>query len=68
MVVHKSRSFREAEEWDVDQQLSMTPEKRRATARELQLRFYGDRVPDVRESRIARFLRPGSGGDSSRIP
>lgn len=46
-VFHKSRSFEEAEEWDVEQQLTMTPEQRQAAARELKRRFYGDNRPDV---------------------
>jgi len=60
--VHKSRSFREAEEWDVAQQLFMTPEERRKVARELQKRFYGSLCPDVRESCVVRVLHPGAGG------
>ena len=62
IAVHKSRSFREAQEWDVAQQLSMTPEKRREAARELQRRFYGLQCPDVRASRAVRVLHPGAGG------
>jgi hypothetical protein len=60
--VHKSRSSREAEEWDVAQQLSMTPEKRREAARELQSRFFGLQCPDVRASWAVRVLHPGAGG------
>ena len=34
-IVHISRSFEEAEQWDIEQNLSMTPEERLAAAREL---------------------------------
>ena len=44
-VVHKARSHAEAEEWDIAQQLQMTPDERRRAARELRRRFYGDAVP-----------------------
>jgi hypothetical protein len=50
-VVHKSRSFAEAEEWDIAQQLGLTPEQRQAIARELKRRFWGDKRPDVRATR-----------------
>ena len=62
---HKSHSFREAEEWDIAQQLSMTPEERRRAARELQKRFYGDQCPEVRESRVVRLLHPRMGQKSN---
>ncbi|MBN2384043.1 hypothetical protein JXQ70_14300 [bacterium] len=48
-IVNKAKSFKEADEWDIIQQLSMTPEQRQAIARELKRRMYGDHVPDVRE-------------------
>lgn len=50
-IVHKSHSHKEAEEWDVEQQVRMTPRKRMATAQALINQFYGTEVPDVRESR-----------------
>ena len=59
--MHKSRSFREAEEWDIAQQISMTPEERGKAAYELKKRFYGPQCPDVRESRVVHFLHPGAG-------
>jgi hypothetical protein len=48
-IVHISRSFEEAEQWDIEQNLSMTPEERLAAARELAERVYGKDQPDVRE-------------------
>lgn len=47
-IVHKARSFEEAEEWDVQQHISMTPRERMAAARELQIRVLGQRRPDIR--------------------
>jgi len=46
-VVHKSKSFKEADEWDVRQQLAMTPQQRIDAARALRLRVYG-RAKDIR--------------------
>jgi hypothetical protein len=62
MAMHKSRSFREAEEWDIAQQLAMTPEERRKAAYELKKRFYGPQCPDVRESCMVRVLHSGGAG------
>ena len=50
-IVHKSRSHREAEEWDIEQQVRMRPRERMAAAQTLINQFYGTDVPDVRESR-----------------
>jgi len=49
-IVHISRDFREAEEWDILQQVSMTPEQRQEAAAELRRRVYGENCPDVREA------------------
>ena len=48
-VYHKSTDFRESEEWNIQQHLSMTPEERQKAAAELRKRVYGEDVPDVRE-------------------
>jgi len=63
IAVHKSRSFREAEEWDVAQQLSMTPEKRREAARELQSRFFGLVRYRRRATRVAAVDEGGGPGE-----
>jgi hypothetical protein len=47
-VVHKARSFKDADEWDRRQQMAMTPQQRILIARQLQRRVYGQ-VKDVRE-------------------
>jgi NTP pyrophosphatase (non-canonical NTP hydrolase) len=49
-IVHKSRSFEEADRWDIEQHISMTPEERQEVAQELRERVYGRDAPDVRES------------------
>jgi len=46
-VVHKAQGFKEAEEWDIEQQVSMTPEQRMRAAKELRDRFYPN-AKDVR--------------------
>jgi hypothetical protein len=53
-VVHKSHSFDEAREWDIQQQLEMTPEERQRVARTLRDRAYGADAPDVREAERGR--------------
>ena len=48
-IVHKSRSFGDADRWDVQQQMSMTPQERMLAARELRFRIYPENPPDVRQ-------------------
>jgi len=40
-VINKAKNFREAEQWDIHQQIAMTAEERQLAARELQMRVYG---------------------------
>jgi hypothetical protein len=47
-VVHKSRSFEEAAEHDIRQQVSMTPQERMRIARILKERAYPSDARDVR--------------------
>ena len=47
-VVHTCETFEEADDWDVRQQLAMTPMERIRAARELQRRAWPD-AKDVRE-------------------
>jgi hypothetical protein len=47
-IVHKARDFREAAEWDVAQQVRMTPRERWQAARRLKERVYGRNAKDVR--------------------
>ena len=48
-VVHKAKNFKEAEEWDILQQIKMTPEERQDIALEQRKRVYGKRSPDIRK-------------------
>jgi hypothetical protein len=47
-VVHKARDFKAAAEWDVQQQVCLTPRERRQIARKLKERVYGREPKDVR--------------------
>ncbi len=51
-IVNIAHSFSEAEEWDILQNISMTPEERLLAARQLAERVYGKNCPDVRESHM----------------
>jgi hypothetical protein len=48
-IFHKSKSFKEAEKWDILQHIRMTPGERQAAAAELRRRVFGKDAPDVRE-------------------
>lgn len=49
-VVNKSKNTHEAENWDIQQQISMSPSERQEAARILKERVYGKDNPDVKES------------------
>jgi hypothetical protein len=46
--VHKARSFEEADRWDVEQHVAMTPDERLRAARVLKDRAYPKDAKDVR--------------------
>lgn len=48
-IVHIAKSFEEAEAWDIEQQVRMTPAERMRVARVLKDRCYPPNSPDVRE-------------------
>lgn len=48
-LVHKSRTFADADKWDVEQQMGMTPQERMRAARELKFRVYPEDSLDVRQ-------------------
>jgi hypothetical protein len=48
-VAHKSKSFKEAAEWDIQQQLAMTPAQRMLVGKLLRQRAYPADSKDVRE-------------------
>ena len=56
-IVHIAKNHKEAEAWDVQQQISMTPDQRQKIAWELKRRFYGSNTPDVRQSRVVRICK-----------
>jgi len=47
-IVKKTRSFREADRWDIRQNLSLTPEQRIQIAHALRKRAYPANAKDVR--------------------
>lgn len=49
-IVNISKNSKEAANWDIEQQVSMTPEERQEAARVLKERVYGPNVPDVKEA------------------
>ena len=49
-VFHRSKSFKEAEEWDILQHIRMTPEQRQEASEQLRDRAYGKHAPDVRKA------------------
>ncbi|OHD70680.1 MAG: hypothetical protein A2V99_00225 [Spirochaetes bacterium RBG_16_67_19] len=50
-VLRIANSHREADELDVQQQIAMSPDQRRAIVRELQRRVYGPAPPPLRPRR-----------------
>ena len=48
-VFNKAKSKQEADEWDIIQNISMTPDERFDVVDELRKRVYGKNRPDVRE-------------------
>lgn len=53
-VFQKSRSFKQAEKWDILQHVNMTPEQRQEAAAQIRERVYGKSVPDVKEAQKKR--------------
>ena len=63
----KLKNYKEAEEWDIEQQLHMTPEERQAAAKVLRERVFGYNPEDVKDSIRGRneiFIFFGYGGIS----
>jgi hypothetical protein len=55
-VANKSRSFKEAEEWNKRQYREMTPNERIAASRIPQRGVYGPNPPDAREGRFGAIM------------
>jgi len=49
-VYKKSRDFEEAEEWDILQNVRLTPEERQEAAAELRRRVFGTNIPPIRKA------------------
>lgn len=49
-IVHVAHGFKQAREWEILQEVSMTPGQRQRAAKALKERFYGSDAPDVREA------------------
>jgi hypothetical protein len=49
-VIKKSKSFKDAEQWDILQHIRMTPEQRQQASEQLRDRVYGKHAPDVRKA------------------
>jgi hypothetical protein len=47
-ILNKATNNKEAEKWDILQQIRMSPEERIRVSRELKKKFYGSNPPDVR--------------------
>lgn len=52
LSVHIAKNHREADEWDILQNLRMTPQERLCAARQLQLQYFGKDSPDVKQSQL----------------
>lgn len=49
-ILHKAKSFQEADAWDIAQHIQMTSEERQKVAKQLRDRYYGKNAPDVRDT------------------
>ena len=47
-ILNKAKNNKEAEKWDILQQIKMSPEERMNVAKELKKKFYCKNLPDVR--------------------
>ena len=50
-TVVKFKSFHEAEDAEIMNQIKLTSEERQEIARILKIRVYGENIPDIRDSR-----------------
>ena len=53
-VCHKAKGFKEADEWDIQQQVAMTPEQRLAAAKTLRDRVYPSDAKDIRACHVKK--------------
>jgi hypothetical protein len=57
-VINKAKNFREAERWDILQQIMMTAEERQRVAQELRNRVYGTNSSRAAVSAGQRMKKP----------
>jgi hypothetical protein len=50
-ILHKAKNHKEAQQWDILQQINMSPEERQNIAKELKKRFYDSKVRDIRKKK-----------------
>lgn len=55
-IVNIAKSHKEAEEWDIKQQISLKPEERLKIAYELKIKVYGKNTRDVKETRECKKI------------
>jgi hypothetical protein len=53
-VIHVAHGFDQAREWEILQEITMTPAQRQRVAKALKERFYGRNAPDVRAAHLSR--------------
>jgi hypothetical protein len=58
-IVHVSKGFAEAQAWEIEQELSMTPAERQEAARYLREKVWGKNRPDVRAAQKIAESRHG---------
>lgn len=57
-IVHIAKNHLEAKAWEIQQYRSLSPDERYGILKELQRRFYGEKIPDIRKGKVVRcFLR-----------
>ena len=49
-IFHKAKNFKEAEEWDIQQQIKMSHEERQMVSKVLRERVYGKDTVDVKKA------------------
>ena len=57
-IVKKSKNFRDAEEWDIEQHTKMSSEERQKAAKKLRERVYGKNPPDIRKVKEPEWKSP----------
>ena len=48
-VAHMAKNFKEAEDWDIEQHINMTPQERMEVARILRERVFGNKTISLRK-------------------